>query len=119
HLIRERASWGVPPRRLLLGLEDELVRAYEAGATVEELAEAQGCSVTTVRAVLEGEGVALRARGPRSPLDGREAELAADYEGGATVRDLVERYGANQRTIRKALADRGVAMRPPGRKPSA
>jgi Mor family transcriptional regulator len=108
----------VPPRRVLVGHEGELVAAYEAGRTVEELADAHDCSVTTIRAVLEGEGVTLRARGPRSPLEGREAELAADYEGGATVRELANRYGANQRTIRKVLADRGVAMRPPGRKPS-
>jgi transposase-like protein len=109
----------VPPRRLLVGSEPELVAAYRGGATVEELAERHGCSVTTVRTVLEGEGVALRARGPRSPLEGREAELAAAYDSGATVRDLADRFGANQRTIRKALADRGVTMRPPGRKPAA
>jgi Mor family transcriptional regulator len=107
----------MPPRRLLVGHEAELVAAYEAGATVEELAERHDCSVTTIRSVLGDAGVALRARGPRSPLEGREAELAADYEGGATVRGLAARYGANQRTIRKVLADRGVAMRPPGRKP--
>jgi Mor family transcriptional regulator len=107
----------VPPRRLLVGNEAELVDAYEAGATVEDLAERHGCSVTTIRSVLGDAGVALRARGPRSPLEGREADLAAEYEGGATVRDLAARYGANQRTIRKVLAERGVAMRPPGRKP--
>jgi Mor family transcriptional regulator len=109
----------VPPRRLLVGNEAELVAAYQSGHTVEELAVAHDCSVTTVRAVLEAEGTTLRARGPRSPLEGREAELAADYECGATVRELADRYGANQRTIRKVLADRGVTMRPPGRKPSA
>jgi Mor family transcriptional regulator len=109
----------VPPRRVLVGHEGELVAAYEGGRTVEELAATHDCSVTTIRTVLEGHGSALRARGPRSPLEGREAELAADYEGGATVRELAGRYGANQRTIRKVLADRGVVMRPPGRKPSA
>jgi Mor family transcriptional regulator len=109
----------VPPRRLLVGNEAELVAAYRSGRTVEELAAAHECSVTTIRAVLEGEGVTLRARGPRSPLEGREAQLAADYASGATVRDLADRYGANQRTIRKALAERGVAMRRPGRKPAS
>jgi transposase-like protein len=108
----------VPPRRLLVGHEAELVASYEAGATVEELAEQHGCSVTTIRSVLGDAGVTLRSRGPRSPLEGREAELAAAYEGGATVRDLAARFEANQRTIRKVLAERGVAMRPPGRKPA-
>lgn len=108
----------MPPRRLLVGDEAALVEAYEAGATVEELAERHGCSVTTVRAVLAGERVELRARGPRSPLEGRESEVAAAYETGATVRELAARFGANQRTIRKALATGGVAMRPPGRRPS-
>jgi Mor family transcriptional regulator len=108
----------MPPRRLLVGQEPELVEAYEAGATVEELAERHGCSVTTVRAVLEEQGVTLRPRGPRSPLEGREASLAADYEAGATIRELASRYGANQRTIRKVLSECGVTMRPPGRKPT-
>ena len=108
----------MPPRRLLVGDEAALVGAYEAGATVEELAERHGCSVTTVRAVLAGEGVELRSRGPRSPLEGREAEVAAAYEAGGTVRELAERFGANQRTIRKVLATSGVAMRRPGRTPS-
>jgi DeoR/GlpR family transcriptional regulator of sugar metabolism len=108
----------VPPRRLLVGQEADLAAAYEAGATVQELAASIGCSVTTVRDVLADAGVALRARGPRSPLEGQEASLAAAYLGGATVRDLVERFGANQRTIRKVLAEQGVEMRRPGRKPA-
>jgi len=106
----------MPPRRLLVSQEAEVVASYTGGATVEELAERHGCSVTTVRDVLAAEGVELRSRGPRSPLDGREAELAAAYEGGATVRELAERFGANQRTIRKVLAGEGVVMRPPGRR---
>lgn len=109
----------MPPRRLLVGDEPALAAAYEAGATVEELAEAHGCSVTTVREVLASAGVTLRPRGPRSPLAGREEAVVAGYEAGATVRDLVERYGANQRTIRKVLADAGVTMRPPGPRPAS
>lgn len=92
--------------------------AYAAGDTVEVLAERYGCSTTTIRDVLEGEGVDRRHRGPRSPFEGREHEVAAAYEAGATVRDLVDRFGANQRTIRKALQDEGVVMRPRGRKPA-
>ena len=102
--------------RLLAGREAELVAAYAGGATVEELAERHGCSTTTVREVLAGEGVELRARGPRSPLEGREEQVAAAYEAGATVRELVDRFGANQRTVRKVLAAHGVTMRPPGPK---
>lgn len=108
----------MPPRRLLVGHEAELAAAYEAGATVEVLAARHGCSTTTVREVLSTEGVALRPPGPRSPLDGRETEVASAYEAGATVRDLAERFGANQRTIRKVLAEQGVVMRRPGRKPA-
>ena len=104
----------MPPRRLLVGQEDEVVAAYEAGATVTELAARHGCSTTTVRDVLAARGVERRARGPRSPLDGREDEVAAAYEAGATVRDLVDRFGANQRTVRKVLAEAGVVMRRPG-----
>lgn len=107
----------MPPRRLLVGQESELAAAYDAGSTVQELAARFDCSTTTVREVLAEAGVRLRARGPRSPLAGREAEVVAAYEAGATVRDLVDRFGANQRTVRKVLADGGVVMRRPGRRP--
>ena len=104
----------MPPRRLLVGQEDEVATAYEAGATVAELAATYGCSTTTVCDVLAARGVELRSRGPRSPLAGREGEVAAAYEAGATVRELVVRFGANQRTVRKVLADAGVEMRRTG-----
>ena len=107
----------MPPRRLLVGREDELIAAYEGGATIVDLAARFDCSRTTVADVLRERGVGLRARGPRSPLDGREAEVVAAYEAGATVRELVGRFDANQRTVRKVLADADVAMRPPGRRP--
>ena len=107
----------MPPRRLLVGQEDEVVRAYEAGATVTSLASTYGCSTTTVREVLQAQGVELRSPGPRSPLAGREAEVVAAYEAGATVRELVDAFGANQRTVRKVLADAGVVMRRTGPRP--
>lgn len=108
----------MPPRRLLVGAEEEVAAAYRAGATVEVLANRHDCSVTTIRDVLAAEGVELRSRGPRSPLEGRERALAVAYEAGGTVRELAERFGANQRTIRKVLQDEGVTMRRPGRKPA-
>lgn len=95
-----------------------MVAAYEAGATVEELAAEHGCSTTSIRSLLQLGGVAARARGPRSPLEGREAEVAAAYERGATVRELAETFGANARTVQKALAGQGVTMRQRGRRPS-
>ena len=107
----------MPPRRLLVGQEDEVVRAYETGATVTELAARFECSTTTVRDVLQLRGVERRAPGPPSPLDGREADVVAAYEAGGTVRELVERFGANQRTVRKVLADAGVVMRRTGPRP--
>ena len=106
----------MPPRRLLVGQEDEVVAAYGSGATIIELAARFECSRTTIADVLRSRGIELRARGPRSPLDGREEEVVVAYEAGATVRELVERFDANQRTVRKVLAEAGVAMRPPGRR---
>jgi transposase-like protein len=107
----------VPPRRLLVGQEAEVAAAYRAGATIEVLAERHGCSTESIRSVLHDASVGLRARGPRSPLAGAEADVVAAYEAGATLRELAERFGANARTIRKVLLDRGVPMRGPGRRP--
>lgn len=92
------------------------MRAYTAGATIEALAEHHGCSTESIRAVLRAEGVEARPRGPRSPLAGREDDVAAAYRAGATIRELAERFGANARTVRKVLVDREVPMRPPGRR---
>ena len=107
----------MPPRRLLVGQEREVIADYQRGATIEALAERHGCSTETIRAVLGAAGVGARPRGLPSPLLGREAEVAAAYEAGATIRALVERFGANARTVRKALDEQGVATRPPGRRP--
>jgi hypothetical protein len=46
---------------------DELVRAYEEGATIEALAKSTKVSAATIRTALIGAGVTLRRRGrPRS-----------------------------------------------------
>ena len=107
----------MPPRRLLVGQEAEVAGAYRAGATILALAERYECSAASIRAVLEDQGVDMRTRGPRSPLAGREDEVAAAYREGATIRELAARFGANARTVSKVLADRGVGARRPGRKP--
>ena len=45
----------------------EMVRAYEAGASIVEVARATGRSNSTVRAELLRAGVTLRPRGGRRP----------------------------------------------------
>jgi transposase-like protein len=107
----------VPPRRLLVGSEPEVVAAYEAGETIESLARRHGCSTESIRSLLHARGVRTRPRGSPSPLVGREGEVAAAYREGATIRELVDRFGVNARTVRKVLSAEGVPMRPPGRKP--
>lgn len=108
----------MPPRRLLVGQEPEIVEAYRRGDTIPQLAERYHCSTESIRTALRLEGVEARRRGPRSPLEGREDEVATAYRAGATVRELAERFGADVRTIRKVLAARDVPMRPPGRRPA-
>lgn len=44
-----------------------VVEQYRAGATLRELAERTGCSLSTIRRSLLHAGVVLRSRGMRSP----------------------------------------------------
>lgn len=46
-------------------------------------------------------------------------ELASEYKSGRTLEWIARRHGLSFGTVRSRLLDRGVRLRPPGRRPLA
>lgn len=97
----------LPGPRFVSGVE-ELVRAYEHGMTVNELAERFRVHRSTVLDHLNRS--TARRRNPA--LDGRRVELARKlYESGLSLRDLGLTLNVHASTVRLALVKSGVPMR--------
>lgn len=95
-------------RRLAPGQIDELVQAYEAGATLSDLSEQFGQTRKTLSRALERRGVARRYR--LMPEDG-VSEAREAYESGRTLSEIGKELGLSRDTVRRALLKDGVAMR--------
>ena len=92
--------------RQLKNRKDNVIDAYEAGHTVEEIAARNGCSVEPVQHVLQHAGVEPQAL--TDPLTGHESSVAAAFVSGSSVEALSRRYGATTRAVRRALASEGI-----------
>jgi DNA-binding CsgD family transcriptional regulator len=88
---------------------DALVRGYEAGQTMSELAAEFGINRLTVSRHLRRVGVILRRTG-LGPLGANE--VANLYEAGWSSARLAERFDVSADTVLKALRHAGVAIRP-------
>lgn len=91
---------------------DELVVAYEAGATLRGLAKQFHIHRLTAAAHLARRGVTVR----RAGLDSAQAKEAARlYEAGWTLVQLGRRFKVDAQTVRRTIARQGVSIRPGGR----
>ncbi len=97
----------------LTGAEvDELVAAYEAGATLRGLAKQFHIHRLTADAHLARRGVPVRGAG----LDSVQAKEAARlYQAGWTLLQLSRRFEVDAQTVRRTIARQGVSIRPGGR----
>jgi AraC-like DNA-binding protein len=89
-----------------------LVRAYELGASIDELAKQTGLSYTWMRRRLHNAGAELRRRPtPKAcpiPLD----QLAQEYRAGASIMQLARTHGLYYKRVRELLLGFGVQLRP-------
>jgi hypothetical protein len=92
---------------------DKLVEAFQAGASVRELAGRFGVHRDTVGRHLEARGMNTR-RLLLAPEAIQEARNL--YRSGATLEELAAKYGVSDTTIRTHLLRSGVTMRPGGRR---
>ena len=89
---------------------DELVCAYESGATVHELAKRFECHRTTVSGHLKSRGVAMRL----TPLTEQEVDRAVElYESGLSLVKVGDALKRDGETIRQRLLERCVKLRSP------
>ncbi|MFI6303968.1 helix-turn-helix domain-containing protein [Amycolatopsis thailandensis] len=94
----------------------ELVRAYDSGATITELAARFGMTYYKARASLISAGVELRQVGPTTPS--APPGLVQAYLDGATIHQVAKRFGLSFGVARRMLLQDGVQLRPKGGGPS-
>ena len=86
-----------------------LVKAYQAGSTLEEIAAKFGVYVRTAAAHLEREGIPQR----RHRLTAEQvAEAVHLYETGWSTIQIGQHLGIYPQSVRYRLVKQGVAMRP-------
>lgn len=104
--------------RARLGQErvEGLVGAYRAGVPTMQLMDEYGLSKTAVLALLHNAGVQLR----RQPLTPAQVEAAKRlYERGHSLAGIERPLGLPSESVRRALMEAGVAMRPRGGRQAA
>lgn len=90
---------------------DQLIAAYEAGATLRGLAKQLHINRLTAAAQLARRGVPVR----RAGLDSVQAKEAARlYQAGWTLVQLGRRFEFDVQTARRTIARQGVTIRPGG-----
>ncbi|HKS47964.1 MAG TPA: helix-turn-helix domain containing protein [Amycolatopsis sp.] len=87
---------------------EELIKDYQAGATVYELGEKFGTSRQAVGKILKRHGVTMRRRG-LSPEQIDEAVRL--YEGGWSLARIGDKLSVDSTTVWNRLRVRGVKMR--------
>lgn len=110
-----------PSRKPLIGTQRaEAVKLYGEGLSGPDVAARLVVSKQTVWRALREEGV-IRPGGPANRLGGvssqgepteMEKKVIADYQAGASLRQLAEKYGTNVNPVRDLLIRHGVERRP-------
>lgn len=107
---------GLQPRgQVLFVASSEAVKAYQDGATIEELSKQEGVDRTTLRNALVRQGVVIRKEWSRTkgplPKDADVDHMAALLSKGMTLRDIGRETGFSYTTVRKYLNARGIEVR--------
>jgi lambda repressor-like predicted transcriptional regulator len=97
-------------RRLPPDEVEQVVAAYEAGASVYVLADTFGIHRHTVSAHLHQAGVTMRRQG-MTPEQVVEASVL--YQAGWSLIKLGEKFGVDHETVRTELQRLGIRMRKP------
>nr|WP_185972421.1 helix-turn-helix domain-containing protein [Georgenia yuyongxinii] len=93
----------------------ELVEAYRAGSSPEDLAEHYGLRRRTVVAYLRESGQPVDRR---VLTDKQVAEVTALYATGMTTAQIGQRFGVSDSTAKNILRRAGVELRPGSRRPA-
>lgn len=99
-----------PWNRLSDADRTEVLTRYEAGETSTALAADYGVAKSTILGILRSNNVVVR----RQPLTSQQvSEAARLYESGLSLSQVAGQLSVNQETMRVAMLDVGVLLRPP------
>jgi hypothetical protein len=114
----EKGRLSNPAQRRLTGTGiDDLVARYQAGSTIEMLANRFGIHRTTVMAHLERRGIPRRSA--RKLTDEMVAGAAHRYTSGETLAEIAEQLGVAPSTLKRELRLAGIPIRRRGRPATA
>lgn len=88
--------------------QKKLVKAYEGGATIRELAEEYATSKLVIKNILRANKVRIKLT---QPTRRDVKEMIRLYESGLSLARTGERIGFDPVTVRKYLLTKGVEMR--------
>jgi hypothetical protein len=108
----ERGRLSNPPQRRLSPTDiDDLLDAYRAGATINQLAVAFRVHRTTVAGHLDRSGVPRHSE--QTAWDDEILKQAADlYATGLSLADVAHQFGVDAQTVANRFRRAGVAVRP-------
>lgn len=109
----------MPARRLDDVQAADVVRRYESGETIDQLASAFGVSSSPVRKAIVDAGVPFRTKAARArALDAAQAEGVVDrYRNGETIDELAAAFDVSSTAVRTALTAADASIRPRSHKP--
>jgi len=108
----ERGRLSNPSQRRLSPADiDDLVDAYQAGATISQLAVEFGIHRTTVAGHLDRSGVPRHSE--QTAWDDEILKQAAElYATGLSLADVADKFGIDPQTVANRFRRAGVAVRP-------
>lgn len=105
---RVKRSWN----RLSNEVRTTVAERYAAGETTTALAQEYGVAKSTIISILRDRSVVMR----RQPLTAEQvSEAARLYEFGLSLSQVAAQLNVNQETMRVAIRELGVHLRPPAR----
>lgn len=102
------------PKRLSAKEIEEIVRRYEAGESARSLAVENSVAASALIRLLRENNVVVRRR---EVADDEAHAMAHDYETGATMADLEDKYRLSHGAVYRALHRVGVKTRPSAPRP--
>ena len=102
----------IRPNKIKLPIK-EIISEYESGMTTYQLADKYGVGKNTIRERLRENGVKLRPSRNMKRIDLPMEEIISYYQSGSTPKQLADKYGVSEGTIRHRLKKNGVKLRPP------
>lgn len=95
-------------------VEDRIVRLYESGSNIHDIANMCSIVPSTARKVLIRRGIKLRPSIKRKILSfGQRKQLAEDYKDGTRYEDLYVKYNVSNSVVRSCLKEFVIKPRTP------